>query len=58
MLTTKADGDLAVIHDRRPLALRDEDAKSWIETVPSSSEKVVFGTVSGPIWKQQRCILD
>jgi putative SOS response-associated peptidase YedK len=45
LLTTEANGDLARVHDRRPLALRDGDARSWLETTPSSAEKVVFCAV-------------
>jgi putative SOS response-associated peptidase YedK len=45
LFTTKADGDLAEIHERRPLSLRDEDARFWIEAVPPSPEKVVFCVV-------------
>ena len=41
LLTTEANGDLAQIHDRRPLSLRDEEAGSWISTPPASPERVV-----------------
>jgi putative SOS response-associated peptidase YedK len=45
LLTTATDGDLAKIHDRRPLSLRDEDAASWLAEVPSTPEKVAFCAV-------------
>jgi putative SOS response-associated peptidase YedK len=45
LFTMEAEGDLAQIHHRRPLAIRDEDAQGWIETIPSSPEKVVFCAV-------------
>jgi putative SOS response-associated peptidase YedK len=40
ILTTAADGDLTQIHDR-PLALRTDDAKTWIESVPACPDELV-----------------
>jgi putative SOS response-associated peptidase YedK len=41
ILTTAADDDLTQIHDRRPLALRTDDAKPWIESMPTSPHEWV-----------------
>lgn len=41
LLTSEADGDLIQVHERRPLTLRYEEAAPWIESPPSSPEKVV-----------------
>ncbi len=45
LLTTRAGGDLARVHDRRPLALRDADAESWITGAPSTPERLLFSAV-------------
>jgi len=45
LLTTRADGDLAKIHERRPLALRDADAETWITGPPASPERLAFSAV-------------
>lgn len=45
LLSTAADGELAKIHDRRPLALPVVAAKPWTETRPASFEEVVQGVV-------------
>lgn len=41
ILTMAADGDLREIHDRRPLALEMNEAKSWIATLPPSVEGLI-----------------
>jgi putative SOS response-associated peptidase YedK len=46
ILTTAAEGDLARIHDRRPVALGVERGREWIEQLPKSEGSVVARTVS------------
>ena len=41
LLTMSADGELAEIHNRRPLAICSDDAQPWTETMPESFEQVV-----------------
>ena len=41
ILTTAAEGDLARIHDRRPLAFGVERGRGWIEQLPQSEGSVV-----------------
>jgi putative SOS response-associated peptidase YedK len=45
ILTTSAEGDLAQIHDRRPLAFGVERGREWIEQLPRSEGSVVAGTI-------------
>ena len=45
ILTTAADGDLARIHDRRPLALGVDESRDWIERVPQSEGSLVAKAV-------------
>jgi len=40
-LTTAADGDLAKIHDRRPVAFGVDRGREWIEQLPQSEGSVV-----------------
>ena len=46
ILTTSAEGDLARIHDRRPLAFGVERGREWIEQLPQSEGSVVARAVS------------
>jgi putative SOS response-associated peptidase YedK len=46
LLTTAAEGDMARIHDRRPLAFGVERGREWIEQSPRSEGSVVAGTIS------------
>ena len=46
ILTTAAEGDLARIHDRRPLAFGVERGREWIEQLPKSEGSVVARAVS------------
>jgi putative SOS response-associated peptidase YedK len=46
ILTTAAEGDLARIHDRRPLAFGVERGREWIEQLPQSEGSVVARAVS------------
>ena len=46
ILTTAAEGDLARIHDRRPLAFGVERGREWIERLPKSEGSVVARAVS------------
>jgi putative SOS response-associated peptidase YedK len=46
ILTTAAVGDLARIHDRRPLAFGVERGREWIEQLPQSEGSVVARAVS------------
>jgi putative SOS response-associated peptidase YedK len=46
ILTTAAEGDLARIHDRRPLALGVDRGREWIEQLPQSEGSVVARAVS------------
>jgi putative SOS response-associated peptidase YedK len=46
ILTTSAEGDLARIHDRRPLAFGVERGREWIEELPRSEGSVVARAVS------------
>jgi putative SOS response-associated peptidase YedK len=46
ILTTSAEGDLARIHDRRPLALGVERGREWVEQLPQSEGSVVARAVS------------
>jgi putative SOS response-associated peptidase YedK len=41
IVTTAAEGDLAKIHDRRPLAFGVERGREWIEQLPQSEGSVV-----------------
>jgi putative SOS response-associated peptidase YedK len=45
LFTTAADGDLAQVHDRRPLTVREELARAWIEKEPSAPEEIVARAV-------------
>jgi putative SOS response-associated peptidase YedK len=45
LLTTAADGELAQIHNRRPLALPADAAKPWTEITPAAFEQIVIGVV-------------
>jgi len=46
ILTTSAEGDLARIHDRRPLAFGVDRGREWIEQLPQSEGSVVARAVS------------
>ena len=45
ILTAPAEGELARIHDRRPLTLGVDRAREWIEQVPQSEGSVVARSV-------------
>jgi putative SOS response-associated peptidase YedK len=45
LLTTSADGELSLIHDRRPLALELDHAREWITEIPQSGDSVSRKTV-------------
>ena len=46
ILTTAAEGDLARVHDRRPLALGVDRGREWVEQLPKSEGSVVARAVS------------
>jgi len=49
ILTTAAEGDLARIHARRPLAFEVERGQEWIEQLPQSEGSVVARAISSEL---------
>jgi putative SOS response-associated peptidase YedK len=45
LITTAADGHLAQVHDRRPLSVRPDDARRWINDAPASIDEVISRAV-------------
>jgi putative SOS response-associated peptidase YedK len=45
LITTAADGHLAQIHDRRPLSVKPDDVRRWINEAPASVDEVVARAV-------------